>query len=144
MHKTKDSYNSDWINISITNDGLIQVTSSYNQEFINDLKYRVPAAAREWQKAKKSWLVFRNYDKIVVSLAKKYFEDIKLDPKLTQILDQKDIIAIASTLSEAKLKEIYKTLVKLFHPDVNPGISSELITIVNEYWEQIKAARGIK
>ena len=60
--------------------------------------------------------------------------------RATEILDVKD------TMTKAEIRKVYKSLIKVLHPDRNGGDRSqgERLTEVVWAWDQIKASRSFK
>ena len=60
--------------------------------------------------------------------------------RATEILDVKD------TMTKAEIRKVYKSLIKVLHPDMNGGDRSqeEQLTEVVWAWDQIKASRSFK
>lgn len=122
---------------------------AYNQDWINDLKFRIPGAARVWDKTRKVWVVDDMFIDTVRDICKKYFgsyKEIKNEapppppppPVIHNVSHFEDFLRLCPL---EDVKALYRKAALSSHPDRNGGDSSKM-TNLNVAWDRIKKDMG--
>lgn len=117
----------------------------YDPKWINDLKFKVPGAARVWNKDKKVWIVDDMFIETIRQLCTTYFgsyKEMKNDPPppppAAVATHFENFIRLCS---HEDVKKLYRNAALLCHPDRNGG-NGEKMSQLNISWEAIKRDLG--
>ncbi len=128
--------------ISYQSDGSARLYTPFDPGFVEQLKARIPAALRRWDKADKSWVIEAAGIFRAVSLAEQYYDevvDIPTTPPEPQRFRPVTPYATLYLLPDAPLglvETAYRWLVKEHHPDT--GGDTRRMQEINAAREAIK------
>jgi len=131
--------------IIYTRAGGIMLKTPFVADFIDELKYTVPAKYRIWEPQKKVWLIDSYYVDEVRELVDEYFPDAETIDLARAAIARRTpgapqwarTLFVQPNAPKAVIEAAYKALSKQYHPDL--GGSEQLMKQLNNAIEQ---ARG--
>jgi hypothetical protein len=130
----------------------IGIRVPYNAQMIDELKRAIPAGARVWESATKTWYVNFSYLDALESVAKRFFPGIKMampDALIPEVASD-TYTELLKPLPAFALKAMYRSVMACIHPDkaMQYGITLEQ---AHEYtvnfkraWDKLCQERDIK
>ncbi len=107
--------------ISYQSDGSARLYTPFDAGFVEQLKARIPAPLRRWDKPDKCWIIEAAGILRAVSLAKQYYGDVEdiaaTMPSRAITAAPHAVLHLMPDAPAELVPVVYKTLAKLFHPD---------------------------
>ena len=134
------------ISIRDNKDGSIRLYIPYNRNFVRALKWTVPYGSRmpiystnAKNKRFQYWLVDKAFYKVCLSLIRKFWSDSLIYDEINDTTkDLEWVKELFDNVPEDKVEGLYRSLSKVFHPDVSPGINDKIIKEINVEHEERK------
>ena len=128
----------------------IGIRVPFQADLINELKTFIPAGARSWESATKTWYVNPSYIDQVERIVRKHFPDVTITTPGQDLMpvDGDVYTRLLSPLPDFALKAVYRAIALSCHPDraAANGISVEdahrLMQQVNLVWNDLKKVKG--
>jgi len=121
-------------------DGCARLYTPFDAEFVQQLKARIPAPLRRWDK-EKCWIIEAAGVFRAVSLAEQYFgavEDIPATPSRFLVTTPHAVLYLLPDAPADLVPVVYKTLAKLCHPDRGGDVRQ--MQRLNEAYETLRKA----
>jgi len=134
------------------------VSSSYNDKFINGLKYVIPASERHFDSATKLWHLTENYGQVVKNIAETMFSAAEVSFVSKQVAEQarasqrsappppvvgvmlapldKLLLEFMRLLPYEAARAAFRTAATSMHPDKQSGDATKMADL-NAFWNQI-------
>ena len=123
------------ISIRDNKDGSIRLYTPYNHNFVRALKWTVPYGSRTpiyKDKKFQYWLVDKAFYKACLSLMRKFWSDLFIYDEIKDASkDLEWVKELFDSVPEDKEESLYRSLTKVFHPDVSPGVNENVIKKIN-------------
>lgn len=128
--------------------GRLMMRSTYDPDFVTEMKVRIAPANRAWDGTNKRWSFDPAIADDIVKLAERYYQKVTVveegggAPAPIQMTLEGDPYSIlARYASSDMLTKLYKSAVVENHPD--HGGSVKKMTEINVAWKAIRKERGI-
>lgn len=128
------------------------VRAPYKQEWINDFKYQLPAAARMWDKPEKVWRYDPMFHDVVKRLCDIHFggcKEVKPEeppppppPPPPSSSGGGDFLAFLTLCGSDEVKKLYRSAARKHHPDF--GGDPKKMQELNVVWDRVSKALGIQ
>lgn len=132
---------------NIDNQKFLKLEAPYVKTFIEDFKSSIHHTKRSYIKAENYWILAYDQLKFIISLCKKYFDDVLLFGFPENIIDGGDCFAVLYLLPTAPLEVVkasYKCLAGIYHPDKPNGSGDTMSRINTAYTECLEKIKERK
>lgn len=134
-------------------DGAVEAMFAYDAATIEALKATIPYHARHWLAERRTWVVTDHADELLAILRTHDFApELLVAASATPATPPREKVAapdpdraMLGLTAEAPwelVEAAYRTLAKLYHPDVAGPTTTERMTRVNVAYERLQRRRG--
>jgi hypothetical protein len=112
-----------------------------------DIKSRIPRAARKWNPKEKCWDIDPSYDELLLRILEKHCDEVTVlgaesEAAPASFPDGADPGALLVSLCPDKaLPKVWRAIAAALHPDA--GGDAEAFKKASSAWEALRTARGI-
>jgi len=124
--------------ISRQHDGSARLYTPFDAEFVTQLKARIPAPLRRWDKPDKCWIIEAAGVFRAISLAEQFYgevEDIPATPSQFLVTTPFAVLHLLPDAPADLIPVVYRHLAKVNHPD--RGGDTRQMQRINEAYETI-------